>query len=110
MSTKSTLPLLLDKNAVAKYLGVDPQTVVREYNRGILPGFRTGKKLRFTESDIVKYMEKKRSCQKNSALENTGFAKDLETQTGTSAGGTPSREAIAAHRLAQQTFGKQKSN
>ncbi len=48
---------LLTTREVATYLGLSPETVLRRYRRGALPGIRLGSNvLRFRESEIEAWL------------------------------------------------------
>jgi excisionase family DNA binding protein len=48
---------LLTTRQVAEYLGLSPETVLRRYRAGSLPGYRLASNvLRFRESDIEAYL------------------------------------------------------
>jgi excisionase family DNA binding protein len=52
---------LLTTRQVAEYLGFSPETVLRKWRSGELPGFRLGSNvLRFSEADVDKYLEARR--------------------------------------------------
>ena len=49
---------LLTTREVATYLGLSPETVLRRYRRGELPGIRLGSNvLRFRESELEAWLE-----------------------------------------------------
>jgi len=51
---------LLTTREVATYLGLSPETVLRRYRRGELPGVRLGSNvLRFRESELEAWLESK---------------------------------------------------
>lgn len=53
-----TEPLLYNVAKVAEKLGISEYQVRREHERGILPGRRAGRFLRFTDEDIATYLER----------------------------------------------------
>ena len=49
---------LLTTREVAEFLGLSPETVLRRYRRGELPGFRLASNvLRFRESEVEAWLE-----------------------------------------------------
>jgi excisionase family DNA binding protein len=51
---------LLTTRQVADLLGLSPETVLRRYRRGELPGFRLGSNvLRFRESELEAWVEER---------------------------------------------------
>ena len=53
-----TDPLLMNVAQVAERLGISEYQVRQEHGRGILPGRRAGRFLRFTEDDLSVYLER----------------------------------------------------
>jgi DNA-binding transcriptional MerR regulator len=51
-------PLLMNVAQVAERLGISEYQVRQEHGRGILPGRRAGRFLRFTEDDLTTYLER----------------------------------------------------
>jgi excisionase family DNA binding protein len=49
---------ILDAEEVAKLLKLNPQTVKRYANQGVIQGFRTGKKWRFRRQAIEDYIRR----------------------------------------------------
>lgn len=49
---------LLTVDEAANELGISPYQVRQEYERGILPGRRPGRFLRFTAEDIATYIDR----------------------------------------------------
>ena len=58
---------LLKTREVAEMLGFSPATIVGWYERGELPGFRVGGRLRFRESEIEEWLEQKRPLRDRGA-------------------------------------------
>jgi len=53
-----TPPLLMNVAQAAERLGLSEYQVRQEHGRGILPGRRAGRFLRFTEDDLTTYLER----------------------------------------------------
>ena len=54
---------LLTTRQVAEYLGLSPETVLRRWREGSLPGYRLASNvLRFRESDVEAYLEARRAA------------------------------------------------
>ena len=54
---------LLTTREVAGFLGLSPETVLRRYRAGELPGYRLASNvLRFRESDVEAFLEAKRAA------------------------------------------------
>lgn len=51
-------PLLYNVEKAAAKLGLSEYQVRREHERGILPGRRAGRFLRFTDDDLSTYLER----------------------------------------------------
>jgi excisionase family DNA binding protein len=62
-----TVEPLLTAREVADLLGFRPATVVGWYERGELPGFRVGGRLRFRESEVEEWLEQKRPLRDRGA-------------------------------------------
>jgi excisionase family DNA binding protein len=76
MSHVTALPRLWTEAELAGYLGVNPETVARERRRGKLRGRKIGAGIRFTDQDVLEYLD---SCATTSKT---------EAASGTSAGRT----------------------
>lgn len=108
------IPRLLTEQQTAEALGVSIYTVQRERKRGHLAGRLIGNRWRYTEADIVDYIERKKACPAGGMTgpdrsEITGSAGGRIPRSGAAPGSTPPGDRLAAHRLAQQTFGKRSS-
>ena len=57
---------LLKTREVADMLGFRPATIQGWYERGLLPGFRVGGRLRFRESEVEQWLEEKRQEDRES--------------------------------------------
>lgn len=51
-SQTAETPVMISKQKAASLLNVCDDTVVNYYKKGLLPGFRVGKFLRFREEDV----------------------------------------------------------
>ena len=55
-----SLEPMLTASQLAEVLGFQPGTIVGWYERGELPGYRIGGRLRFRESEIVEWLDQRR--------------------------------------------------
>lgn len=55
-----SLERLLTARELAELLGFQAGTVVDWFERGELPGYRIGGRLRFRESDVIEWLEQRR--------------------------------------------------
>jgi excisionase family DNA binding protein len=70
---------LLTTRAVADYLGCSPETVLRRWRRGEIPGFRLASNvLRFRESEVEVWLEGQRA----GARSKNGLGYDLREVSG----------------------------
>jgi DNA-binding transcriptional MerR regulator len=66
--------MLMNVPQVAERLGLSEYQIRQEHDRGILPGRRAGRFLRFTEDDLATYLERIRD-------DRGGNASGLTTQS-----------------------------
>lgn len=55
-----SLEQMLTASQLAEVLGFQPGTIVDWFERGELPGYRIGGRLRFRESEVVEWLEQRR--------------------------------------------------
>ncbi|MFQ5509482.1 MAG: helix-turn-helix domain-containing protein [Leptospirillia bacterium] len=108
------LPKLFYLNEVASYLEVSTDTLRRDIRAGLLGFHRIGNKYRFTEEQIVSYLNVRRTdpCRGGTApdrLENTGSPGGQTAVSGAERGSTTNLDRHAAHRSAQTLLKKPRS-
>lgn len=108
---------LLSEDQVAELLDVSVDTVRRERKRGNLGFTRIGGRIRYTDDQVAAYLRRGRvdPCQETEKTdadrsENSGSHSGQTAQCGAEPGSTPAVDRRDAHRLAQRTFKKPRSN
>jgi excisionase family DNA binding protein len=111
--TLLALPNLYSEQEAAKALSLSVDTVRRARRDGSMPFRRLGNRVRYTETDLLEYLERRREngiCPIKMAnpesMATIGLASAPEAKTGIEHGSTPMLDKPAASRLARQTFGK----
>ena len=59
--TSKTPPNLLTVKQVAEILQWNPFTVTKKAEKGELPGFKLGREWRFSQADIIRWIDEKKS-------------------------------------------------
>lgn len=111
------LPKLFSEREFAEYLGVSIHTVRRERYRGRIGHLRFGFRVYYTAEHALDYFNRnqvKPCYEPNQSIPDrsatNGFRNARTAQPGAEPGSTTALDRHAAHRLAQQTFRKQKSD
>lgn len=110
MSNISTLPILLTEKEAAEKLFISLATIRREMQREKIAYRRIGGSIKYTESDLIEYLDNGRVPCKTSNTpdksESIGCQSEKDRTPGAEPGSTSVHDKQSAHRLAQMTFSK----
>ncbi len=65
MAVPEMLPVLMNVEQVAEYLGLHKVTVLRFAREGKLPGFKVGREWRFRADEVREWVEARREWRQN---------------------------------------------
>ena len=110
MNNVQTLPKLMTEKEAAKKLSISVPTIRRERGRERISFRRVGGSIKYTEADLIEYLDNGRVPCKTSSTpdksENIGCHSEKDRMPGAERGSTSVHDRQGAHRLAQMTFGK----
>lgn len=104
MGAAERLPELYTEAEAAAYLRVAEITLRRRRKAGMIGYTRVGRKAKYTQVHILKYLEQQ-TCQPASVSATTGSSNAKAQPSGIGRGATP-RDASSALRLAQEILTK----
>lgn len=64
MEKEISLPIIMNTQEIADYLGISPFTVIKKAERGLIPAFKIGKLWRFRADDIEKWINEQQTIIK----------------------------------------------
>ena len=111
MSDILTLPKLFTEKEAAEKLNTSVATIRGERGRGNIAYRRIGGSIKYTEADLIEYLDNGRvPCKKSTTpdkLGSIGYRSEKDRTPGAVPGSTSVHDKQSAHRLAQMTFSKQ---
>ena len=110
MSDILTLPTLITEKEAAEKLSISLATIRRERGRERISYRRVAGSIKYTEGDLIEYLENGRvPCKTSNTTvksESIGYHGEKDQLPGVGHGSTSVHDKQSAHRLAQMTFGK----